>query len=291
MALKKEARDKEKASRPPHSKGLLFRYTDDAKTVELTEQVLTAEELAKKSSEVSMKSKRAEEKAESKRRKQKLQEEGKIRDLLKKSDEEKAQIANSEDSKPNNETIADADTKSYSGSDDSSHDEDDDSSSKAAHCAVEYLLASGATGTSMFGEPMGHAGTVVVGGTDAFLLSESEALLEFTEVTRKRSTKAAPGAASASSKKRPRSERKSSTSPVVNESSSKKEQATSKECTAVAPALQPASAPQVSHGLTAAFKKKLYYVFIFFFSGVYRAACQAGLVRPEVNSKTRWRHR
>ena len=252
--MKKEARDKEKASRPPHSKGLLFRYTDDAKTVELIEQVLSVEELAKKTSEMSTISKRSEEKAESKRRKQKLQEEGKIRSLLKKNDEEKA-VAKAEDLKHINETENSksiAVIKSDSGSDDSSHDDDDDSSSEAAHGAAEFLLASATSGSGMFVEPMISAGTVIVGGSDAFLLSESEALMEFTEVTRKRNSKTVPGAATTSAnstgKKRSRSERKSNTSPVVNESSSKKEPIANKECTSVTPLLPPAPPSQVNCG-------------------------------------------
>lgn len=261
--------------------------------MELIEQVLTAEEEARKANDAgSVKGKRLEEKAETRRRKLKLQEEAKVRDLLEKKS---GNGADKEDIKQARK-ISNDETP---GADDSASEDSDNSSSRAVHDSYGYLV-SDETQSKIFAEPLGHAGTVMVkGSADAFSLSESEALQDFTEVTRKK-TKSTTGAGFGGSVpkiglKRSRSDNNRSTNnnsplpagaPASANNVAKREmsQAPVKETVVTAAPLNPT--PQVRH-LFAHIRLLLtlntsIHCSPSITSGFTRAPSTAGMVRPPV---------
>lgn len=244
-AAKKEARDKEKASRPPHSKGLLFRYTDEAKTVGMIEQVLSAEEAAKKASDDAQKQKKMDDKVDGKRQKLKALEDRKIRDLLKRSGTESANKQDDSDMKTLNKNEPSPSAKPTSVENDSNfvdEDHEDDNSSVDAALMADYLLASGAKKNV---EPIGVVGTIVFGvPANSFILSEPEALADFTEVTRKRAAKPVVAPVPSSGKKRNRNERAENSLKKDFVPASKEPQA-NRELTIVAPTVPTAPVPQV----------------------------------------------
>ena len=161
------------------------------------------------------KAKKMEEKVELKRKKLKMKEDAKIRDILRKSSQNKPEALEEK-----TESAVSGACDNTEALDSESDDSDDDSSSEeAAQYPAEYLSAT-RDDSKVFAEPFqGSAGTVVVEGTsDAFMISETEALLDFTEVTRKRikSVSNSAPAVKESGKKRGRSNTRNSGSPVGN---------------------------------------------------------------------------
>jgi hypothetical protein len=168
---RKEERAREKASRPPRTQGLLFRYVD-GKVGAPIERVMTSEEAARAAAEEKAKAEAAEARqaerasagAAGERRKQRQEEVGKMQDLLRKSGEKEAG--------PASRRREDRDKSAPAGQTDAS---------KAATAAP---VSSGV----VFAEPfVGRENTVVVVGGLGVDISESEALVEFTEVKSRRS--------------------------------------------------------------------------------------------------------
>lgn len=185
---RKEERAREKASRPPRTQGWLFRYVD-GKVGGPIERVMTSEEAARAAAEEKIKASAAEARqaeragaaasagsdSRSRRQQQRQEEVGKMQDLLRKNNAaagtaprrreergaEKGEAGQTEASKTTAAVAAAVDTS-----------------------PAVVPMTSGV----MFAEPfIGRENTVVVMGGLGVDISESEALVEFTEVKSRRS--------------------------------------------------------------------------------------------------------